>query len=691
MHPSGPGPAYRSDVDGLRALAVLSVVFFHFDFPGFPGGFVGVDIFFVISGYLITSIVVGGLQSESFSFAHFYERRIRRIVPAFLAMLAVVSVAAVALFPPKELADFGRSAAAAAAFCSNFLFAVQTDYFLGSDTMMPLLHTWSLGVEEQFYIVWPLLLFACYRFGSRLAVSVLVLALLVASLAYSEWGTTSRHAAPLFYMPQSRGWEFMFGAILSLGMVPRIGIRRLRDGLGLIGIGLIVLAVTQFSPTTPFPGLWAAVPCLGAMLIIHTGQQRDTAAYRFLSLSPFVFVGLVSYSLYLWHWPIFAFAENYAGRPLLLGEALILVAVSVAIATASWRFVEQPFRYRGGRAIVSQRATLVGGLGSLALAACIGFALYLGDGLPGRLAPDTLQYYLTSRDHNALRHDCLDGAGQEPFRAFRCTEPKGDNNYDVVVWGDSHGDALFPAIAKIGDDYGLATRQVTKRGCPPILGAKRVDQGKRIKRLGRSACEKYNKAVFEALQQEPRPRLVILVARWSMYTETNLGIEQGRRVFLIDDKDQELDVETSRDVFSRALGRTVDAITGLGIPVLLVGQPPEFFQDPNVCFVERSLSRRDVSGCVQSPRQVADERLHASKDILLKVANGRPDTTFVSLDSMLCDDQLCWARWNDQPLYGDNNHLSLAGALFVRRALVKMPKLQALFMPQVFSNHASIH
>jgi peptidoglycan/LPS O-acetylase OafA/YrhL len=691
MHPSESKLAYRPDLDGLRALAVLSVVFFHFDFLGFFGGFVGVDIFFVISGYLITSIIVGELESGSFSFARFYERRIRRIVPAFIVMLAAASIAAIALFPPKELAQLGLSAAAAAAFCSNIFFAFQTNYFSGSDTMMPLLHTWSLGVEEQFYIVWPLLLFACYRLASRLAVSVLVVGLAVASLSYSEWGTASKYAAQLFYLLQSRAWELMFGAILALGLVPRFDNRWLRDGLALLGVGMIAFAVTQFSSVTRFPGLWATIPCLGAVLVILTGQQRDTAVYRLLSLPPFVFIGLISYSLYLWHWPVYAFAENYVGRPIALGETFALIILSIAIAAASWRYVEQPFRYGDGRAVGSQRAYFVGGLGALGLAACVGGAIYLGDGLPGRLGPDTLRFYLASYDHNPLRSDCLDGSGHTPFKASHCTAPAADSGYDVLVWGDSHGDALFPAIAAISQDHGLTTRQVTKRACPPILGAERVDEGRRSKRFGTSACEKYNAAMLEELQEGPRPSLVILIARWSMYTETTVDFAGNRRVFLIDNEHRKLNIETSREVLSRALFRTVDAITALGIRVLLIGQPPEFFQNPNVCFVERAMSRRDVGDCFKLPKQVADQRLEASKNILRKIAIGRSSTTYVSLDSVLCDNQVCWAKRNDRPLYEDNSHLDLSGASFVGRALAKTPNLQALFVPPGLGTHASIH
>jgi peptidoglycan/LPS O-acetylase OafA/YrhL len=691
LYPSKEGLAYRSDIDGLRALAVLPVVLFHFDFPGFPGGFVGVDIFFVISGYLITSLIVSDLDARRFSFARFYERRIRRIIPALLVMLAAASIFAVALFPPKELAEFGLSAAAAAGFSSNLFFASHTNYFSGSDNMMPLLHTWSLGVEEQFYILWPLLLFACYRIGSRLAVGALVVILAAVSLAYSEWGTTSRYAAQLFYLLQSRAWELMFGAILALGLVPGIPNRWLRGALGLAGIVMIVYAVTQFSTATPFPGLWATIPCLGAMLIIHTGQQRDTAAYRVLSLEPLVFFGLISYSLYLWHWPVITFAENYFGREPSHGEALLLVIVSVAAAMASWRYVEQPFRYSERTALGSQQAAFLGGLGALGLAACAGGFLYLGGGLQGRFAPEVLRVYLASRDHNALRDECLSGSGRRTLPpAARCTSPafkEGDTS-DVIVWGDSYGDALFPAIAMIGQAHGLSTRQVTKLACPPLLGAERAGAG--IQRRGNTKrCEEFKAALMQELKQEHRPSLVVLVARWSMYSETSTEFTRGRRVFLIDDQDRTLDVETSRKVLARALARTVDAINALGIRVLLIGQPPEYFQDPNICFVERSILGRDASACLRQPRQVADKRLQASKAILQNVASGRSAATYVSLDSILCDEEACWTWKDGQPLYEDRGHLNLSGARVVSEALAEIPSLPPLFVRSALTKVAT--
>lgn len=685
-----PELAYRPDIDGLRALAVLPVVFFHFDFPGFSGGFIGVDIFFVISGYLITSLIVAALDAKSFSVARFYRRRIQRIIPAFIVLLVVVALASIALLPPKELALFGLSAAAAAAFCSNIFFALHTGYFAGTANMMPLLHTWSLGVEEQFYILWPLMLIASHRIGSRFAIRTMIVALAAASLAYSQWATTTNAVGAFFFL-QSRAWELMLGAMLALGMVPVIGPRWLRDGLALLGVAMIAFAVTRFSPATPFPGLWATIPCLGAVFIIQTGQTRDTVIYRLLGLWPCVFVGLISYSLYLWHWPIFSFTESYLGRGLTFEEAFVLLVASIAIATMSWRYVEQPFHHGERAATVPQGAYFLGGLGALALAGFVGAILYLGDGLPGRLGPETLRFYQAGHNYNPLSNACL-SKGHAPSPASLCTRPasKAGKPVDILVWGDSHGDAVFPALVLVGEDRGLSARQATKRACPPLLDVERLSVGEPRRKIGTSGCAEFNHAMLEELRRGPRPRLVMLIARWSLYAESTTDLAGGREVFLVDDEHQALGVETSRRVLARALGRTVDAITALGIPVLLVGQSPEFSQDPNICFVERAMYGRDVSDCLRLPRQAAEKRLRSSKKILLKIAKNRLATTYVGLDDILCDAQACWAKKDGQPLYADQNHLSMEGAQTVGAALLETTALKPLFVPEASGTAAEL-
>jgi peptidoglycan/LPS O-acetylase OafA/YrhL len=292
---------YRPDIDGLRAVAVLSVLAFHIRLRGIQGGFVGVDVFFVISGYLISSIVFSEIAESRYSVIGFYERRIRRIFPALFAMLAVFSVFAVIYLLPAELVAYGKSTLAATASASNFYFWRHSGYF-DSPTSYPLLHTWSLAVEEQFYILFPLFLLLVRKFfPTRLRPSVIVLfcASLVASAV-----VVFRYRETAFYMPYTRAWELLLGTILSLGMLPRLPRAWQRNLATLAGIGLIAFSILFYTERMLFPGLSALAPCVGSALIIGAGESGSSLIGKILSWRPIVFIGLISYSLYLWHWPV---------------------------------------------------------------------------------------------------------------------------------------------------------------------------------------------------------------------------------------------------------------------------------------------------------------------------------------------------------------------------------------------------
>ncbi len=316
--------------------------FFMPEFRDLVAGIAGVDVFFVISGFLITSIIMDEIADGRFSIARFYERRIRRIFPALFAMLAVSCVVASVLFLPHEFRDFANSLTAATLFVSNFFFWQTTDYFSGPAHLKPLLHTWSLAVEEQFYIVFPVLLAAIQRWG-RGAFRSLLLLFFAISLAISVWSVTEKPVAG-FYLAPSRAWELLLGALLAMGVPPAIGNRLIREALGALGLLAIGWAVTTYSPATPFPGYHALAPCLGAGLLIYSGQGSPTYASRLLSLKPMVALGLISYSLYLWHWPVLVFARHWHGGVLSAGQTTDLVLISVGLAFASWKYIEQPFR-----------------------------------------------------------------------------------------------------------------------------------------------------------------------------------------------------------------------------------------------------------------------------------------------------------------------------------------------------------
>ena len=334
---------HRADIDGLRAIAVVPVVLFHAGVSQVSGGFVGVDIFFVISGYLITSLILGEMREGRFSLLSFYERRIRRIFPALFAVLAVCIVLAGTLFLPRELRSFDESLLAATFFVSNIYFYGSNGYFAAPPDTLPLLHTWSLSIEEQFYIVFPLLLSLAIAFGRRIWVG-LISVLFLLSLAASIWVTPINPDAA-FYLAPMRVWELMLGALLAARVLPRIESQAVREMLALAGVALIAYAVFRFSTSTPFPGSAALIPCLGAAFLIYAGEDEGTtSASKVLSLRPLVFVGLISYSLYLWHWPLLVFARYWSVTSLTGWQSATIVIASFILAALSWAYIEQPFR-----------------------------------------------------------------------------------------------------------------------------------------------------------------------------------------------------------------------------------------------------------------------------------------------------------------------------------------------------------
>jgi len=323
---------YRPDIDGLRAVAVLAVLFFHTNIPGFSGGFVGVDIFFVISGFLITSIIIREIQQGTFSIARFYERRIRRIFPALFPVMAFSVAAGFYLMDAKALNDFGKSIASTTLFSSNILFCHQSGYFDAPALEKPLLHTWSLAVEEQFYILFPLALAFIRQRAKERYLLWISLALSI-SLAASIWAVFAK-PTQAFYLMQFRAWELLTGSLLALGVIPKPESARLQNALSALGLALVVYCIGFYSEKTLFPGQNAILPVLGAAMIIH-GNGNDNKGNgvigKLLSIRPLVAVGLISYSLYLWHWPIVAFTRYLMFRPMNGADSLGIIISSPQI------------------------------------------------------------------------------------------------------------------------------------------------------------------------------------------------------------------------------------------------------------------------------------------------------------------------------------------------------------------------
>jgi len=638
-----PALAYRADIDGLRAVAVLSVLAFHIELTQFSGGFVGVDVFFVISGYLISSIVFSEIADSRFSVIRFYERRIRRIFPALFAMLAVFSVFAAIYLLPNELADYGKSMLSATASFSNFYFWRHSGYF-DAPLSQPLLHTWSLAVEEQFYITFPLFLVLVRRFfPSRLRLSVVVL--FFASLLGSAI-VVAQNQSTAFYMPYTRAWELLLGTMLSLGMFPRLQLAWLRNLATLAGIGMIAFSVLTFSENTLFPGLSALVPCLGSALIIGAGEAGPTLVGAILSWRPFVFTGLISYSLYLWHWPVIVLqhmgvlfgvstlTSHYHGSMLTARrfDMLIEVSVSLLLAVLSWRFVERPFRSGRLRVNGPPLFALAGGAAVVLMA--LSSWTVLAGGFHWRFPANAVQVAsgLNNSDEDKSRRTGVCFIDPEVhFKDFNyrvcLSQEAGKKNF--LVLGDSHAAMLWSAFSS-----SLAitnVMQASSSACAPVLHPS-----------GSLDCKKMMAYIFQTYLPAHPVQGVLLVAKWSP---------------------KDLDELTATIAWAREHH----------VPVTVFGPVPEY-DGPLPRLLAYSIAWN-------KPGFASQHRVPNSKILDAEMQGLAANTwhvPYISLYQEICGGEVC-VEYADTdrtiPLMIDRDHLSRYGATFVVRRLIEKGKL----------------
>ncbi len=634
---------YRPDVDGLRAVAVLAVVLYHAGVPGISGGFVGVDVFFVISGYLITGIVAREVAAGEFRLARFYERRARRILPALFVVVGVVAVPAAVLLVPQSLAAYGRSAAAAALSVSNISFYRSTDYFSPGAGQLPLLHTWSLGVEEQFYVVLPLYLLLLRRQLVRRPLLVIgppVLASFVLAVLWTSSGATSE----AFYLPFGRAWELGVGAALALGVLPAVRSRLLAAGLVGAGLAAVLASAVLYDDRTTFPGVAALLPVLGAAAVVHGGAVHRVGASRLLSLRPVVFVGLVSYSLYLWHWPVLVLARTVLARDLPLWLSLALLPLMFALAVLSWRFVERPFRRpRSGSG--TRRPLLVATAAILAVAAAGSAVLALG-GLPGRFSPAVRVLATATDDTNPERARC-DSPSLERIRSGDlCVLGAPGMAPTTALVGDSFGDALSPGVVAAAEAQGRSVLVATRAGCRPLVGLTSVSP----------ECARALDATVAEVAATPSVTTVVLVGRWSTMVEgVRLGAYSGVESYLADARTTAPGPQENRAVFSRSLARTVAAL-GQGKRVWVVAGVPE-----QEVLVPQALTTRAVLGL--GPLEgVSRESYDARQASTLSLLAAGTGYDVIDVGAAACDDAQCPVVADGRSLYADDNHPSRYGA-----------------------------
>ena len=622
--------SYRPDIDGLRAIAVLSVVLFHFAHLVLPGGYLGVDIFFVLSGYLITQIIHGEILAGRFTVTGFYERRVRRIVPALLLVLACSSVVAAALLLPADLMGFGRALLATLAFFANMYAWRDTNYFSPLADQKPLLHTWSLGVEEQFYIFFPLLLWLLARRWPRLVLPAIIL-ITLSSFALDVLAQKAGAGTFAFFSLPTRAWELGIGAIVALAPHAKASAAAVTSpwrslgailGLALIGAGLFL---PELFPS-PMPDPVLAV--LGTALIVRIGQSATTPVSRLLGLAPLVWVGLISYSLYLWHWPVIVFSKYWLVRELQPIEIAAAWTFMFLAAWLSWRYVERPFR---SRKFPVRRLYAGSAVGTMALVA-VGLALLQSRGLPSRLSADAalINEAVGTHYHCALNEFMKIG----PTRGCAMNLPSGNpRDAQLVLLGNSHAQMYAPAWREILKERGETGLLVPLDSCLPTVSAN-IDTG----------CLHQAQVNLDTVTALPKVRTVVLGMTWWHKPDA-----------IVDSSGRTVD-NTGKAAMIAALDDLIARLRARGRHVVLIG--PIAAPGWNMASeVSRMLAYgRKPTRPLGTTRANFDQQFGA----VIAHFSGRDDVAFVRPDLVQCDAANCRYVIDGHALFSDENHVAAA-------------------------------
>lgn len=654
---SASSHAYRTEIDGLRALAVLPVVLYHYGVSGFSGGFVGVDIFFVISGFLIGGLLWNELQTTGgIKLGAFFGRRIRRLAPAYVVVALTTLIAAWFVLMPFDFREFGQELTAATVYLANIHFFREAGYFDTASDQKLLLHTWSLAVEEQFYVFLPLFMIYLARIKSLLP--MLLVAVFAVSLIACLWMMQSSPTAA-FYLFPFRAWEMLAGVLLAI-YGNKIGFAwRLHAALSWVGVALILIAVFTFEAGDHFPGAYAIVPVLGAFLIILNGKD-DNVINRALSNPVLLFFGLISYSLYLWHWPMVTLLKYYLGVEALTAIQIgVLFVVSVTVSWLSLKLIETPIR-RGGLSGWKLPIAYVVASGGL-VATALSFAF--SDGLPERFAPHARPYIAATRDFNqnwSRCHTPSDG----PWQGLEICPIGPDGPPEILVWGDSHARAFKEGLDLAAHESQTPGLLIWRGGCPPLLG---IWKNEMVSTPTEEAdCAISGSRVETGLAGTRSIERVLLIGRWAYYAEgIGVGVDDHNWIRLSERQNEDGD---NAVLFRQAMDQTVDRLGEISGDVFVLRQVPEAF-----AFTSQNVARELAYGRISLDDARKDITQTARQDIdaRLAVANAAIDVAvpadrIIDLTDYFCTGDFCSALIDDLPVYFDNNHVTNTGAKMVR-------------------------
>lgn len=647
-------PKYRPDIDGLRAIAILSVVAFHTYPTGGKGGFIGVDIFFVISGFLISTILLQNLEKGSFSFVEFYIRRINRIFPALILVLIATFLIGWFVMLADEYALLGKHILAGAGFVSNFLLLRESGYFDIAADMKPLLHLWSLGIEEQYYLVWPPLIWFAYKWKKYLFSTILVLCF--ASFVFNVT-SVSHNPIETFLLPLTRFWELLVGSALAYFMLFNQSlVQRLRtlngNFLSLCGIVLILTGIIYITKDKVFPGWWALLPTIGAALVILAGSQawfnRKVLSSRLL-----VWFGLISFPLYLWHWPLLAFAQIMVGQLPAREIRFAIDVVSIVLAYMTYRWIEKPIRF--GKSGSSKTIIMII---LMAVVGCVGYSCLSLNGFPFRKISLLSGGEISANNINP-------DSDQSPQKSWSCRSTVNvseefnkncllhtlvDSKFRIVVWGDSHAYAWMPVFKQIAMQNNYELYVISTPGCPPINGVRRTD-GVDSNSANCKGIETTGKILDSIVKL--KPDLVILTSWWSLYSHGLVidGVPYKDHHFLTTHPTEIATQDTSRAALKKEIPATLKVFERNNIPVIV-------FKNPPVLHFSVANSRKSINEI--QPTTLEHEEL---SDFTNQILSKNNNYKIFDPATKLCRES-CVAKVDGNWIYTDFTHLSIYGAMY---------------------------
>ena len=635
---------YRAEIDGLRALAVIPVILFHAGFELFSGGFVGVDVFFVISGYLITTILIEDIENQRFSLVNFYERRVRRILPALFFVIFVCIPFAWMWMLPNQMKDFSQSLVAVSLFASNVLFWRESGYFDVAAEEKPLLHTWSLAVEEQYYVLFPIFLFLAWRFGKN-RVFWMIVVMAAISLLLSEWGWRNKATAN-FYLAPTRAWELFAGSIAAF-IAQKQGVQK-NNFLATLGLAAIIFSIFFYDETTPFPSVYALVPVLGVVLLVLYAD-KETIAAKLLSTKGFVGIGLISYSAYLWHQPLFAFARLRLLEHPSVSIMLSLSLLSILLAYFSWRFVEKPFRsnLQFGRVHIFSASFVL--LTFFSIAGLIG---HIKQGFPNRIEGFASLQGIPNVATTYCHNDGRRSSSQLENNDFCII---GDGNLEFAIIGDSHAGALFDATDTFLNQINKSAIAVSGGYCAPLLNGFSADP----------PCAETISLAFDYAINSESISTIIIAAEWANYTTGYRGTDVP--LAWEDSQGRATSSEGNLVLFKRSFAATFEALDNSNKRIVIIEPVPEFPNDAYNWIGKYLISNPDIEleEAVQSlPKISVAEYFERNHFVLSQFrANNADNISYLNITRLFCNELNCHQYSDDgDVLYSDFNHVNYFGA-----------------------------